>query len=157
MKPQYHAAASVVTGAALYAYTSSAPVAVYAALAGVLLDADHIPDFLMQNDIKGLNLGRLCKKFSGARLPKLYLFLHSYELVILFFLAGHLAGWNEKMLGLCAGAFVHMVMDQFSNNFRYGLKPFFYFLSVRAAKGFRKEALTENGCHEEGISPAPPI
>ncbi len=83
--------------------------------------------------------------------------LHSYELLFLLFLAGRLSGWNEKMLGLCAGAFVHMVMDQFSNSFRYGLKPYFYFLTARALKKFKKEALTDaSGENQLEIDSIPP-
>ena len=97
------------------------------------------------------------RAFLSARLPRLYLVLHSYEFLFVLFLAGRLAGWNEIMLGLAAGALLHMTLDQFSNSFKYGLKPYFYFLTVRALKRFKKEALTDVSRENQGdIDSMPP-
>ena len=50
-----------------------------------------------------------------------------------------------------------MALDQFSNSFKYGLKPYFYFLTARALKKFKKEALTDVSRENQGdIDPMPP-
>jgi membrane-bound metal-dependent hydrolase YbcI (DUF457 family) len=144
LKTEYHAVISLSAGAALYVYTSSALIALYSVIAGIFWDIDHIPDFLLQNRIKGRSPVELVHRFREARLPRLYLILHSYEMVLCLFLIGKLSGWGERLLGLAAGAFLHMVLDQFSNSFKYGLKPYFYFFTARAVKGFSKELLTDS-------------
>ena len=157
MKASLHAAISLSAGAALYLYTASAVIALYSVVAGILLDIDHIPDFILQSGIKHGAPKRAWRAFLGARLPELYLVLHSYELLVILFLAGRLTGWNDTMLGIAAGALVHITLDQFSNSFKYGLKPYFYFLTVRAFKRFKKEALTDiSGANQREIDSMPP-
>ncbi len=157
MKASYHAAISLSAGAALYLYTSSAVIAAYSVIAGIFLDIDHVPDFILQAGIKNRSPKQAWRAFLSARLPELYLVLHSYELLILIFIAGRLSGWNERMLGLAAGALLHMVLDQFSNTFKYGLKPYFYFLTARALKRFKQEALTDVSMENQGdIDSMPP-
>lgn len=157
MKAPYHTAVSLSAGAGLYIYTGSPVIALYSVIAGIFLDIDHVPDFILQAGVQNRTPKEAWEAFHSARLPELYLGLHSYEFLFVLFLAGELAGWNEIMLGLAAGTLLHMALDQFSNSFKYGLKPYFYFLTARALKKFKKEALTDVSRENQGdIDSMPP-
>jgi hypothetical protein len=158
LKAPYHAAISLPAGAALYVYTGSPVIALYSIISGIFLDIDHVPDFILQCGLKNRTPKQAWRAFLDSRLPELYLVLHSYELLFVLFLAGRLTGWNERILGLAAGALLHMTLDQFSNSFKYGLKPYFYFLTARALKKFKKEALTDAERENQGdIDSIPPM
>jgi len=76
------------------------------------------------------------------KLSKIYLVLHSYEIIPILFLAGHFTGWNELTIGMTTGFILHLVLDELTNKKKYVCKPLFYFFTYRLIKGFRKELLT---------------
>ena len=139
MKPAFHAAASFAIAGTLYLYTAAGASCF---IAGVFIDLDHIPDYILQGGLKNTSRGQALKDFFSSRGDRLYLVLHSYELLFILLLAGRISGWSMIMLGTAAGAASHMVIDQVSNGIKYNLAPLFYFLTLRAMKGFRKELLT---------------
>ncbi len=106
------------------------------------MDIDHLPDYFIHTGFKLKKPADFFTACDRTELPKLYLILHSYELLLIFFLVGYLRGWSNLMLGIGTGFFVHILLDQMANSIRYGLRPFFYFFIFRGLKKFRRKLLT---------------
>jgi hypothetical protein len=99
---------------------------------GVFIDLDHLFDYLIYSKFR-FSVRDFFDTCYNYRLKKFYLILHSYEFLLLSWLAYSLTK-NEILLGISIGYTVHLVCDQFGN-FTY---PFSYFLSYRIAKIFEK-------------------
>jgi len=123
MQPPGHLLVSIGVGVAIYGLTNSATASAAAAGLGVLIDLDHLFDYLLWA--------------SSRSRDKLYLWLHSYELLLPLFLWWIRPEGNALALGLLLGAATHLLTDQLTN--RVG--PFTYFVVYRMAKGFRMSCL----------------
>lgn len=135
MSPAKHAAVSAVTGLTFFYLTKSAPGALVCFLSGVLIDLDHLLDFY-------LGRKKICRKFSemedfclNEEGGKLYLILHSYELMIALWLMGIVFYLPLVWFGLAVGMSVHLLFDQFTNP----TYPFAYFWFVRCRFGFTRK------------------
>lgn len=117
--------------ASYYKYRSR-QAAVACFLAGWLIDLDHIVDYVRAHGWK-LNWHRFneaChEKYSG----KLYLPLHSYELLALFFLLFRGPQRQPYRVGITLSILTHLLLDQRCNPSR---KPLTYFLAHRIRKRF---------------------
>jgi len=68
---------------------------------------------------------------------KLHIFLHSYELLAIFWAVIYLFSLSNVWKSIAIGVTQHIIIDQFTNPiYKRG-----YFLTYRAFKGFRKDAL----------------
>lgn len=132
MRTSGHILVSAVIGTGTYiAYGEVAP-AVASFLVGTLIDLDHIIDYIYAHgkkwDWKKINAAHH-EKVSG----KLYVPLHSYELLILFFLlmlGPDLTPWR---VGITLSLLSHFLCDQFCNP---GRKFSTYFLIHRIIHKF---------------------
>lgn len=106
----------VSAGIAMFTYASYGETgpAVASFLVGTLIDLDHIIDYIYAHgkkwDWKKIN-GAHHERFSG----KLYVPLHSYELLLLFFfltLSPDLTPWR---VGISLSLLSHFLCDQFFN------------------------------------------
>jgi len=126
---------SIPIGAGVYTCFESVTCAAIAFTCGILIDLDHIFDFLVNHSIK--NYRSFFEIMYACRLDKVYLFLHSYELIAALWVAviGFEAGplWSAAAIGFTQ----HLLFDQFTNP----VKPWTYFLIVRIFHGFRKNEL----------------
>ena len=68
-------------------------------------------------------------------LKKLYLILHSYEIVIIFWAAIYIFSLGKLWQAIALGLTQHIVLDQLTNPMR----PFGYFFTYRFLKRFKKE------------------
>jgi hypothetical protein len=136
LKPVAHLTASAVVSTLIYAATRSMPVTVVSFFSGFLLDIDHFIDYIREY---GLRVSRkeFFRVYYETRFEKLLLLFHAWELVPGLLLLAWLSGWNEVMLGLLAGIFHHMVLDQVGN----GFTARGYFFIYRAAKRFSMKAI----------------
>ncbi len=126
---------------AIFAYLFGPLVASLSFLGAFLIDADHMFDFaiyLLQNK-KPFSLKTFFEADFFKDVTRLYLPLHSWELSLalmaLYFLA-----FQPIFLVLGFSMFVHLAVDQITNH----VLPTAYFLSLRTARGFDKEAVCKN-------------
>ncbi|MDA8131001.1 MAG: hypothetical protein M0011_05805 [Elusimicrobia bacterium] len=136
MRTTAHILASSAAAGAAYALTGSAGMSVSCLLSGVLLDADHLPDFWLLSGER-FTLKGFFSWCNELRWKRIYLFLHSYELFLLL----ALSAWafpGRALEGALLGMGLHLLMDQAGNR---GLDRRFYFLIFRYRAGFSREAL----------------
>ncbi len=145
MKVTRHIALSAGLSLLLYRVSGSLRMAVSSFLAGVLWDLDHLADYLAQYGIPW-NLKTFFRRFYEGEIPRVVLFLHSWELVVA--LLGYslfrrkyidkgrdssVLPRNYRVLtGVLLGAIVHMVSDQIVNRPRSRA----YFFLYRLCRGF---------------------
>ena len=127
-----HIVTSAGVGIASYMRYRSRPAAIASFLAGWLIDLDHIVDYVRAHGWK-LNWSRVNEaeheKYSG----KLYLLLHSYELLALFFLLFRGPAKQPYRVSITLAVLTHLLLDQRCNPSR---KPLTYFLADRIRKRF---------------------
>jgi hypothetical protein len=114
--PRYHAAVSLGIAALVVRRTHRWRDALPILVAGVLVDIDHLVDLAVNR-----------RTDEPARY--LILPLHAWEWVFGLVLRG-----TRVSLGLAGGLSAHLALDQFNDAIRH---PFFYWISLRAAYGFR--------------------
>lgn len=130
-------AVSLVIGAAVYLYFKSLACGVTSFLAGVFVDIDHIIDYYLNYGQRAdwKDFYRFCTE---ARLQKLTLVFHSYELLILLWVSIIVFSLGDIWKALAIGATQHVIFDQVSNIGRSQMDRRTYFLSFRLKKGFNK-------------------
>ncbi|MCX5781983.1 MAG: hypothetical protein NT145_04685 [Elusimicrobia bacterium] len=133
MRLTQHIAVSSIVSLGLYAWTQSFPIAISSFLAGFLLDLDHLIDYWREHPIKFdlIHFFKTCEEF---RLVKVYLFLHSIELLLPL---GFLAYYSRSpwVLGFLIGFSQHMLFDHLLNP----VFPYTYSFFYRWNKGFANE------------------
>jgi len=87
MKPLGHAAVTLTAGGILYKYNHSFAGFLSFLITGILVDMDHYFDYIRENGISfnPSNVYKACAYHGHFK--KLFLFLHSYELLIALMLA----------------------------------------------------------------------
>ena len=125
----------VVSGAVgLFTYASYGEIgpAIVSFLAGTLIDLDHIIDYIYAHgkkwDWKKINAAHH-ERVSG----KLYVPLHSYELLIIFFLITLDPSLTPWRVGISLSILIHFLCDQFFNP---GRRFSTYFLINRIIHNF---------------------
>ncbi|SRR5579883_1569398 len=131
-----------VAGASYLRYRSK-PAAIATFLAGWLIDLDHVFDYVRAHGWKPNweRFSEAChEKYSG----KLYLPLHSYELLALFFLLCKGPKRHPYRVGITVSILTHLLLDQRCNP---GRKATTYFLAHRIRKRFNAHELLHPGKH----------
>jgi len=108
---------------------------VIALCTGWLIDVDHLLDLVLSlfRNGKISSLGEMIKNGSYfERNGKIIVFLHSWELALLWTITWCFLGWPA--IGFAGGLswLIHLFVDQKS----YNLSPWAYFLTYRLVKGF---------------------
>ena len=132
MRTSGHIAVSAVIGMFIYASYGDIGSAIGSFLAGTLIDLDHIIDYLYAHgkkwDWKKVNAAHH-EKVSG----KLYVPLHSYELLLLYFFLTIDPSLTPWRVGITLSVLAHFLCDQFFNPNR---KFSTYFLIHRIIHNF---------------------
>lgn len=110
-------------------------------LAGILIDLDHLLDYYVHKGLdKPLNLNWI-KDFyitcTDIKFDKLYLVLHSFELLTLFWLVIYKFSLGKFWIAIAIGFTQHMLLDKIGNP----VHPLMYFLLFRIYNKFNKLAL----------------
>ena len=141
MRPQRHIIASAFSGLALWVVGRNLPAGIILFLGGIMPDIDHVLEFIIHKGVRGITVKKVYDAFSPEHDPlfeKLYLFLHSIELVILLWIVLVFAN-NIYLTAFTAGYTLHLIMDIRGND----LSRNFYFFTWRMYKRFDINKLFE--------------
>ncbi|MGD8561731.1 MAG: hypothetical protein PVG03_04325 [Desulfarculaceae bacterium] len=136
MKLKGHLVASIPLGVAWYLGGGGLAPALGAAAASVLIDVDHLPDYLWWRRARA-SLSDFFHTNHHNLVPTLMLPLHAWEwiplgFVLFWFLAGPIWAW-----ALTAAWAYHLSWDQYHNQ----VNGWFYFFCYRAKFGFSRSKL----------------
>ena len=135
MKASYHVVASGVVAASFHALAHSWPATTACFLSGILIDVDHYWEYYLVRKKMPCSYQDLVDFCFYDKHSKLYLIFHSYEYLVLFWLAITVLDLGLVFQGIALGATVHLLFDQFTNP----IKPLYYFLTYRIIHGFDKK------------------
>ncbi|MFC1516158.1 hypothetical protein ACFL7E_05295 [Thermodesulfobacteriota bacterium] len=147
MKTSTHVYSSAILGGTIYALTQSTQMAVSAFVSGVLIDLDHLMDFLVFSGEK-FSIKNFFSWFNDTRWEKVTLLFHSYEVYLLLCMITFLYP-NPILVGILLGCGLHLALDQIGLR-SFGLRldvqpaPMYYFLSYRYYVGFHKSRLLKS-------------
>lgn len=137
MRTSGHIITSLGVSAASFLVYRSRNAALASFLVGFLIDLDHIIDYIGAHGFT-FNWSRFneaChEKYSG----KLYLPLHSFELLAIFFLLFKGKARQPYRVGITVSVLTHLLLDQRCNPSR---KAGTYFLAHRISKRFNAAEL----------------
>jgi hypothetical protein len=136
MKSWAHMLAALPLGGAYYLGEGSAPLALAAATASVLVDLDHVPDYLWWRGRWG-GVSDFFEAFHDKRVPRIVIVVHSWELMLLAW--GLILGLGAPawLKALAVGWLYHLCWDQLTNS----VDCKFYSLIHRARQGFQRRLL----------------
>lgn len=112
-------------------------------LSGILIDVDHYLDyFIHRKAIPGYR--KLVDFLRHDHRSRIFLFLHSYEILALIWLSVFLFDLSPVWLGIAIGSTVHVFCDEIVNP----IKPMAYFLSYRFKNKFDRKCFLKKCVHE---------
>lgn len=132
MRTVGHIITSAGVGLFTYHRYKSKGAGIASFLAGWLIDLDHVLDYVKAHGWK-LNWQRINEAKHEDYSGKLFLILHSYELLAVFFLFCRHPNKRAYRDGISLSILTHLLLDQKCNP---GRKPLTYFLAHRAYKKF---------------------
>ena len=132
MRTLGHIVTSAGVGLATYHRYRSPAAALASFLVGWLIDLDHVVDYVKAHGWH-FNWSRFAQANHESYSGKLYLPLHSYELLALFFFLLKGPRFQPMRFGVTASVLAHLLLDQKYNPSR---KPLTYFLAHRIQKRF---------------------
>ena len=139
MKPQYHVVSSALIAGVLYLFFKSWSMALSCFISGILIDIDHIYDYLRE-----YGMPFMVKKFFtevySDNIPRLTLIFHSWELVLLIGIIAWVYNGNPWFAGIFVGLGQHIVLDKLNNGERLRSYSFIW----RWKKQFEFEAVFSN-------------
>jgi hypothetical protein len=110
-------------------------------LSGIFIDVDHNLDYFLWRKELPISYRKLIDFLKNDHDAKLYLFLHSYELLAALWFCIFYFGLNEIWWGMAVGLTVHMACDEYYNP----LRPLAYFLIYRCSHKFSRRKLFKKG------------
>ena len=132
-----HLAVSVAMAVYFYWLTGGWSWPVLAIIGGVLIDMDHFVDYFLHFGLNFNILGFFTHRHLAS--GKIYVLLHSWELVIALWLGSLAFLWITP---LAAGMTAHLLIDTFSRRKKSIL---FYSLFYRIGRGFSRETIDPAG------------
>lgn len=115
-------------------------LAVSAFLSGIFIDLDHWIDYFIVYKFS-FKLKKFFISYQCVDSGKVYVFLHSWELVFLILIAGFFTGLTKFAAAVVLGMSLHLLVDQVLN---FKKEPFFYFLTYRFMKNFNLKTLDKD-------------
>jgi len=107
---------------------------------GILIDVDHIFDFLVIHNWREYSFKRFMNPPDWKRTERIYLFFHCYEFLIPCWIAFYLLGMIGFGLAFTLGFVAHLVMDHFLNK-DYPIYPYSHFFIFKASSKFKFDKL----------------
>lgn len=140
MKPSAHIAISAGLGVGLFLTLQSWMAAVSCFFWGVFIDLDHFVDYYVAKKKIPFKYKELDTYGCHDKHGKLYLFLHSFEMLALLWVIVFYSQGNEALFGAAVGLTAHMLCDQWKNP----LRPWGYFLIYRIKHGFERKDILKS-------------
>jgi len=138
VRPIAHVVTSGIISAFVWIGFKSFGCAAASFMTGVLIDLDHLIDFYAGHRFT-LSIKRIYCACLRIRFKKLYLLLHSYELVIILWIAIYAFSLSNIWKAVAIGMTQHIILDQITNP----INTFGYFMTYRILKGFSKELILQ--------------
>ena len=131
-----HVVVSSIVSAFVWAFFKSFGCAAISFASGVLIDLDHVIDYYASYGFtfKAKKIYNICLEL---KLKKLYLILHSYELIALLWIIIYVFSLSNLWKAIAIGFTQHIILDQITNP----INTLGYFLTYRFIKGFKKELI----------------
>jgi hypothetical protein len=119
IKLGHHVAISLAVSGILYLFFRSVTVSVWTFIGGTLVDFDHLYDYARhphRDALYRLNIREFFNVTGGNRLVNVYVFLHSWELVVVLLIAGWLyPAAGLILVPLAFGFAIHFFLDVATN------------------------------------------
>ena len=145
MNPAKHVAASALTSTAFFSMTHSWPGTIACFLSGIVIDVDHLFDFYIHHKRMCWSLSEMYDFCLKDKAGKMYMVFHTYELLVLLWIAVALLKFDTVLLGMAVGLSIHMMFDQMINP----VYPLAYFWFFRWRFGFSKKIFFHEDFLEE--------
>ena len=136
MKIRSHVISSGIISYILFLTTNSLSSAIASFLAGVFIDLDHFLDYYLNCGFS-CNLKEIYGVLAKHKIAKIYVLLHSYELLSLFWVCIFLIPLSGIYMAMAIGFTQHIFFDQIFNP----ITSKGYFLSYRIINKFSKESI----------------
>ena len=121
MKPSRHIIVSFSLGLVLWVFTKSIYAGILCFLSGVLVDFDHIVEYVVHHGLKTITIKRVYQASvqtgedkGKLKFKKLYLIFHAHEIAIFFIIAAVVTR-NMYLSAIAIGYSVHLIMDCVAN------------------------------------------
>lgn len=137
MKPLPHIAASGIIGAISWFYFRSFGYCLIAFLSGFLIDADHLLDYTLSRKFT-FNVWKIYKSCENMELDRLYLVLHSFEIIIFLWVCIYLFSIGKFWQAIALGMTQHIILDRFTNPIHH----LGYFFTYRLLNRFKREKIS---------------
>ena len=137
MSPVYHTVYAGFFSAVYGSVTHSLWGSVLCFVSGVLMDLDHLLDYILAKKRLTFSYKTLLSYFGSEKSGKIYIIFHSYEFIFLLWLFIAFYQLSVVWVGLAVGVTTHILLDKFHNPIR----PFVYFLTYRMKNKFNKESI----------------
>lgn len=126
MKLIHHIAISIGVSALVWAIFRSSTAALACFLTGVFLDIDHLIDYTLNYGLR-FRVKHFFKAFEYETFENIFVFLHSWEFIVIYLALLWLVDWKPVATGAVIGILVHLLLDHLFNDH----SKFAYFLSYR--------------------------
>lgn len=150
MMPKWHILTSAVLSVIIFKVTGSFSAAVVCFAAGTVIDIDHVLDYYLYSGRLSLSVPEISGFY--PQFGKVFVFLHSYELLLAGAVVAYLLQAQVLFMGAVVGFMGHLLLDTAG----YEMKALSYFPVYRVFCGFRVERLcatelTGKHCIDENI------
>lgn len=118
----------------VYLIFDSIKLALTCLLVGIFIDLDHLIDYFIYFGLK-FNLADFLKGLY-LKSGKIYLFLHSWELIVPLWIWGIYFKQETLAWAITIGFITHLLIDEYNRK-----EPLMYFLTFRVLNGFKLEKI----------------
>lgn len=137
MKLHHHTALSLAGSGVVYYFSRSFSAALAFFLAGIFIDLDHFLEYFYFFGFRDFSVRRFFRAADEHVYQKFFLFLHSYELALLFWVLSLAVIREPWAWGFSLGFTLHIVADHIYNP----CVPASYFFSFRLRHRFEGERI----------------
>lgn len=136
MMPASHAVTSGIISVFVGIYFKSPACAAVSFISGIFIDLDHLFDYYVSHKFT-LSIKRIYCACRRIRFKRLFILLHSYELVALLWIAIYALSLSNIWKAAAIGLTQHMIFDQLTNP----ISTFGYFLTYRLINNFSRDRI----------------
>ena len=136
MMPVAHAVTSGVISVLVGIHFKSGGCGLISFIAGTLIDLDHLFDYFVSHRFT-LSIKRIYCACRRTRFKRLFILLHSYELIAVLWIAIYAFSLSNMWKAAAIGLTQHLIFDQMTNP----IHRFGYFLTYRLMNRFSRDRI----------------